>query len=318
MVKAWGGHGLEGVNDGKKWTYEILSTIKVFKKINISGVITYKWQLQRKGKLMQCPFFQEKWTNDYFFVEVKVHSVHLVCGDMLAIMKKKKKTTCSVITAQNMLIAMNWETKCLSIESMFSSDVRNHNKLSFTWLCCERDIIQKSYVVSEQITKKVRPQVEGEFVKEVMAAAVELLAPDKLKLFQSVSLSQRTVSDRIVELAQDIEKILKDSAGDFQFFSLGCDATTDITNTAQRAIIICGITAELDAGEELPSLRAVHSTTRGEDLFERLVSSMKKFELRFKNVCDLTIDGAPAMVGLHKKELSTFVKKLVSVLIQMI
>ncbi|KAK1343747.1 hypothetical protein QTO34_014300 [Cnephaeus nilssonii] len=173
------------------------------------------------------------------------------------------------------------------------------------------NVIQRSYVVSEQVTKKLRPPVEGEFVKEVMAAAVELLAPDKLKLFQSVSLSQRTVSDQIVDLAQDIEKILEDSAGDFQFSSLACDATTDITNTAQLAIIVCGITAELDAREELLSVGAVHGTTRGEDLFERLVLSMKKFELRFENVSDLTIDGAPAMVGLHKKRVKRICQEII-------
>jgi hypothetical protein len=101
-----------------------------------------------------------------------------------------------------------------------------------------------------------------------MVAAVEMLAPDKVKLFQSVSLSRRTVSDQITDLAQDIEKTLKDSAEDFQFFSLACDETTDITNTAQLAIFVRGITAEFNTREELPSLEAMHGTTRGEDLFE--------------------------------------------------
>jgi hypothetical protein len=37
---------------------------------------------------MQCRSFQEKWTNDYFFVEVKGKPVCLVCDDALAVMKK--------------------------------------------------------------------------------------------------------------------------------------------------------------------------------------------------------------------------------------
>ena len=32
--------------------------------------------------------FQEKWTNDYFFVEVKGRLVGLVCGGALAVMEK--------------------------------------------------------------------------------------------------------------------------------------------------------------------------------------------------------------------------------------
>jgi hypothetical protein len=101
---------------------------------------------------------------------------------------------------------------------------------------------------------------------------------------------------------------LKDSAGDIQFFSLVCDETTDITNTAQLAVFVRGITAEFDTRVELLSLEAMHGTTRGEDLFERLVLSMKKLELTFEKLSGLTTDGAPAMVG-SQKGLIAFVKK---------
>nr|KAF6428847.1 hypothetical protein HJG59_000214 [Molossus molossus] len=65
-------------------------------------------------------------------------------------------------------------------------------------------------------------------------------------------------------LAQDTEKILKDRATDFQFFSLACDETMDITNTAQLAVFVPGITAEFDTRQELLSLEAMHGTTRGD------------------------------------------------------
>jgi hypothetical protein len=69
------------------------------------------------------------------------------------------------------------------------------------------------------------------------------------------------------DLAQDIEETLMDSAGDFQFFSLACDETTDITNSAQLAVFLRGITAEFDTRQKLLSLEAMHGITRGEDLF---------------------------------------------------
>jgi hypothetical protein len=64
--------------------------------------------------------------------------------------------------------------------------------------------------------------------------------------------------------------------------ALACDETTNTTNTAQFAIFVRGITADFDTREELLSLEAMHGTTRGVDLFERLVSAMNKFELRFE------------------------------------
>ncbi|XP_074045122.1 LYR motif-containing protein 9 isoform X1 [Macrotis lagotis] len=249
--------------------------------------------------------FQEKWTNDYFFVEVKGKPVCLVCGNALAVMKKanlerhysSKHAKLSELGGQMRLdkirtLLQNLESRPATSRPPGDSD----------------SVIQTSYVVSELIAKKLRPHVEGEFVKECLVAAAELLAPEKVRLFQSVSLSRRTVSDRITDLAQDIEKTLKDSAAEFQFFSLACDGTMDITSTAQLAIFVRGITAEFVTREELLSLEAMHSNTGGEDLFERLVLSMKKLELTFEKLSGLTTDGAPAMVD-SQKGLIAFVKK---------
>jgi hypothetical protein len=87
-----------------------------------------------------------------------------------------------------------------------------------------------------------------------------------------------------------LKKTLKDSAGDFQFFSLACDETTDITNTAQLAVFVRGITADFDTREELLPLEAMHGTTGGDDLFERLVLSMKKLDPTFEKLSGLTTD----------------------------
>jgi hypothetical protein len=69
---------------------------------NLSGVTSYKWRLQSKVDV-ECRSFQEKWTNNYFYVEVKSKPVCLVYGDALAVLKKP---IWSVITAQNMLNSM--------------------------------------------------------------------------------------------------------------------------------------------------------------------------------------------------------------------
>ena len=164
----------------------------------------------------------------------------------------------------------------------------------------KENVVRASYVVSDLIAKKLKPHSDGEFVKECLVATAELLAPDKVKLFQSVSLSRRTVSDRITDMAVNIEKTLKDTTQNFEFFSLACDETTDITNTAQLAIFVRGITAEFDSTEELLSLQAMHGTTKGEDLFVQVISAMNQFQLPFEKLSGLATDGAPAMVGGQK------------------
>uniref|UniRef100_A0A8C1LT94 Uncharacterized protein n=1 Tax=Cyprinus carpio TaxID=7962 RepID=A0A8C1LT94_CYPCA len=190
-------------------------------------------------------------------------------------------------------------------------DIFYSHPIFFLQTCPFRAEIHTSFVVSELIAKKLRPHSEGEFVKECLVAAAELLAPDKLKLFQSISFSRRTVAERITDMAQDIETTLNDTAKKFIFFSLACDETTDLTNTAQLAIFVRGITAEFETTEELLSLQAMHGTTKGKDLFEQVVLAMNKFELPFEKLSGLATDGAPAMLG-PQKGLTALIKKEMS------
>ncbi|KAL6463909.1 hypothetical protein MHYP_G00283000 [Metynnis hypsauchen] len=138
-------------------------------------------------------------------------------------------------------------------------------------------------------------------------------APEKLKLFQNVSLSRRTVSDRIGDMAQDIEKSLKDSVKDFEFCSLALDETTDITNTSQLAIFVRGIMADFNTREDLLSLVGMHDTTKGEDIFEKLIIAMQSYGLSLNKLSGLTTDGAPAMVGTHKGLVALIKKEMARV-----
>lgn len=52
----------------------------------------------------------------------------------------------------------------------------------------------------------------------------------------------------------------------------------------------------------------MYDTTRGEDVFENVVSAMNKLELPFDKLSGLTTDGALAMVG-SQKGLIAFIKK---------
>ncbi|KAK0144404.1 General transcription factor II-I repeat domain-containing protein 2A [Merluccius polli] len=244
----------------------------------------------------ECRVFQEKWTNDFFFVEVKGKPVCLVCGEALAVMKKanverhysSKHAKLDELRGQMHLDKINALRRSLGAQHA-----------AFT-----ENVTRASFVVSELIATKLKPHAEGEFVKECLVAAAELLTPDKVKLFQSVSLSRRTVSDRITDMAQVIEKTLKNTARDFEYFSLACDETTDITNTAQLAIFVRGITTEFEMKEELLSLQAMHGITK-------VIMAMNNFELPFEKLSGIATDGAPAMVGAQK-ELTALVKKEMS------
>ena len=132
------------------------------------------------------------------------------------------------------------------------------------------NIIRASYIVSEKIAKHSKNYSDGEFVKECLQAVVDILCPGRKKEIDNISLSRRTVTRRIDELATNIEMGLKELASKFKYFSLAIDESTDVTNTAQLAVFVRGIDDDFNITEEMLGLQAMKDTTTGEDIFSRV------------------------------------------------
>ena len=54
----------------------------------------------------------------------------------------------------------------------------------------------------------------------------------------------------------------------------------------------------------------MHETTRGEDLLQKLLQALNKFNLPLDKLRGVATDGAPAMVGKHKGMLSLLEKEM--------
>ena len=171
-----------------------------------------------------------------------------------------------------------------------------------TCFCSTNDnVLTVSYEVAELIAKKLKPYDDGTWAKEQLVKAATKLAPRSVHLYQKLSLSKPTVCERIKEMSQDIEDNLKKRAEKFVNFSLCLDKTTDIKNTVQLAIFFRGVTSDFQIDETLLSLESMHETTRGEDLHQKLLQALGKFDLPLGKLCGVATDGAPAMVGKHKR-----------------
>ena len=111
-------------------------------------------------------------------------------------------------------------------------------------------------------------------------------------------------------MGQDIEDNLKKRAEKFVNFSVCLDETTDIKNTAQVAIFFRGVTLDFQTDENLLSLESMHETTRGEDLLQKLLQALNKFNLPLDKLCGVATDGALAMVGKQKGMVSLLKKEM--------
>ena len=102
--------------------------------------------------------------------------------------------------------------------------------------------------------------------------------------------------------------ISKKKAEKFVYFSLCLDETTNIKSTGQLAIFFREITSDFQIKKTCLSLESMHGTTREEDLHQKPLPALGKFNLPLDKLCGVAIDGEPAMVGTHKS-LGSLLKK---------
>ena len=68
---------------------------------------------------------------------------------------------------------------------------------------------QASYEVTKLIAQNAKPFTDGDFMKDCLMAIVEVICPEKIKLFPNASLSARTVTQQIEEVKTCQQDYLK-------------------------------------------------------------------------------------------------------------
>ena len=76
-----------------------------------------------------------------------------------------------------------------------------------------------------------------------MLKAAEIVCPKKRQSFANISLTRSTISDRISDLAADMDGQIEDKVASFVAFSVAIG--DDITDIAHIAIFIRGVDASL-------------------------------------------------------------------------
>ena len=146
-------------------------------------------------------------------------------------------------------------------------------------------------------------------MKERLLTVIDIVCPEKRDLFSKISLSARTVTRRIEDLSSDMRTTLQNRAQHLEFYAIALDESTDSTDTAQVAISVTGINATFDITEELASLISLKDTTTGVNVSQAIKSVIDILGLNLNNLCGITTDGAPSMVGKMNGAVSLIEKK---------
>ncbi|XP_073520416.1 uncharacterized protein [Phyllobates terribilis] len=167
----------------------------------------------------------------------------------------------------------------------------------------------ETYVRGDEWCKEEIPTYdypEGDFIKECVMKMVENVCPEKKQEFSNICLAHNTVARRIEEISSDIKRQLMSKGADFDFFSIACDESTDLSDTAQLLIFLRGVDDEMNVTEELLDLQSLKDQTRGKDLFDSVSSAIDDMKLPWNKVTGIITDGAPAMTG-ERSGLSTLI-----------
>ena len=71
----------------------------------------------------------------------------------------------------------------------------------------------------------MKPLTGGEFFKELLLKVADVVCSEKKELFSAISLSARTVTRRIEELAANVRSGLEGILNNLEYYSIGIDET---------------------------------------------------------------------------------------------
>jgi hypothetical protein len=88
--------------------------------------------------------------------------------------------------------------------------------------------------------------------------------------FKTVSQSQQTVSRRVREMADNVSDTLWCVMNDCEYYSLGLDESTDITDVCHLMIFVQTIDKNSEIKEEFLKLQSLTTGTKSSDVFEAI------------------------------------------------
>lgn len=240
--------------------------------------------------------FNENWTDKYFFIESKGKPVCLICHKSIAVIKEYNlkrhfetnhaKSIAQLNDAQRSRKISTLKSSLEGQQSIFKKS-ENESKM----------VTSISFEIAELIAKKKKPFLDGDYIKEAINIFCKRACPEKVEIIEKVSLSRNTVSKRIEDISHQIQDKLSEKCSQFEYFALAIDESTCISDTAQLAVFVRGITQSYDIIEELLELAPMKDRTRGTDIFQALKSTVEKKGLKWDKLSGMCSDGAPAMVG---------------------
>ena len=124
-----------------------------------------------------------------------------------------------------------------------------------------------SFLIVEALASKGKPLFDDKFLKDCLEMFTAVACPDKKSLVERISLSQQTAARRVDDLAFNIQSNLCRRLDECEIFSVCLDESTGISDTAQLAVYVRGVTKKFIVVEKLLDLCPIDETLQLEVIF---------------------------------------------------
>jgi len=240
--------------------------------------------------------YQKHWEFDYLITNLNERAQCLVCLQIVAVYKeyniKRHYTSNHVEKFQK----YEGDARKLVIQDL-KKNLQQQTGPIFKLTKPQLSALHASYAVSLLLAKAKKPFSDGPLMKQCAVKMVEAFGGTKMvENLELIPLSHQTVQRRVVEMGEFVEKSLCDRINECVYFSLALDESTGESDVSQLLISIRAVDNEFAITEEVFDVCALHGTTKGEDIFKAVQTSVQKIGGFTKCTAILT-DGAPAMVG---------------------
>ncbi|XP_066135745.1 protein FAM200C-like [Saccopteryx bilineata] len=248
--------------------------------------------------------FQQEWTEEFAFVERAGSAVCLICNNKIASMKrsniKRHFNTRHTTFAWKYPVGDSRKKACQELLCR----VQASQQQLHVWTQ-QGDLISASFAGALAIVRNGKPFTVGEYAKTFMLDVANELFDDFsdkekiIKRIKDMPLSARTVHDRTIMMASQIEATQMKDINAAPFFSLALDESTDVSHLSQFSVIARYAVGDTLHEESLAVL-PMKETTRGEDLFKSFTEFAKEKNLPMDKLISVCTDGAPCMVGENR------------------
>lgn len=129
--------------------------------------------------------FQEKWSEMFFFTCINQKPVCMICNEAVAVMKEfnvKRHYESKHASKMDKYVGVARAEKCAEFRGNLSSQQN-----FFVRRKQENELCTKaSFIIAEKLASHSKPFSDGEFVKECMEAVVQMICPEKSRIFAQV------------------------------------------------------------------------------------------------------------------------------------